>query len=224
MSMQRYSTKRNYKSKYRRQKKAIANSRYTTYSNAASQLWNDVKYLKNLINVEFKFYDTNTSGEVLTTTAYVTTLNNIVQGDSDDSRDGQSMRMKSVQCDGTIARGSVDCNVKLLWVLDLQPPLGAPVYSTMFASVAGDITASLRNLDNRSRFIILKEQQFYLTSNNPHRIINYYRKLDAKVFYSDATATYTSVRKNGLFMMAICNQATNGPTLNCKNRIRFIDN
>lgn len=198
--------------------------RGAVYGAAAGQLWKDVKMLKNLVNVEFKVYDTNTSAEVLTSTGFFVGLNNISQGDTVNSRDGNSMRMKSLQCDGSLVRGSVDANVNLVWILDLQPTNGIPTLSTVFDTVAGDVTCSLRNLSNRSRFMILKEERVFLTSNNPHYLIDYYRKLDAKVFFSDATSTYTSVRKNGLFFLAYTSVAANGPTLNCKNRIRFIDN
>lgn len=224
MSMQRYSSKRNYKSKYRRQKKAIASSRYTTYSNAASQMWNDIKYLKNLINVEFKLYDNNTSAQVLSTTAFEVTLNNIVQGDGNNSRDGNSMRVKSLQCDGSIVRGSVDANVRLLWCIDLQPTSGAPTYASLFNTIAGDTTVGLRNLDNRGRYVILKDKTYHLTSNSPNLQIHYYRKLDLKTIYAGTTAAYSDVHKNGLFFVAVANVAANGPILNCKNRIRFIDN
>lgn len=207
---------------YRRRRRAPG--RMAVYSAAGSQLWRDVQKLKNFVNVEFKFVDNNTSGQVLSTTEFVQTLNNIAQGDSDDTRDGQAMRMKSIQCDGTIVRGSVDANVKLFWLLDLMPPLGPPAYTSIMNTVAGDITASLRNLDNRSRFVILREKQLYLTADRPHYTVNYYRRLDAKVFYSDATANYASVRKNGLVFLAVSNVAASGPTLNCKNRIRYIDN
>lgn len=200
-------------------------TRYQVYSAAGSQLWKDVKMLKNLINTEFKFFDTTVTSTA-TTTPVVQEINVVASGDSPQQFDGMQYRMKSLHASVNLKQGSTPAPaiVKMWWIIDIDCLGGTPLFTDIFTfPIAGQPTVVHRNLGNKTRFLILKEMTCVISPNgDAHAQESYYRKLDAKVQY-DATGAVQ--RHNRLLFVYCSDQAgASAPIISAFNRIRFIDN
>jgi len=215
-----------YKKTYRKRiyKKKVP-SRWDNYAGAGRQLVKDVQMLKNLINTEFKFYDTSVNSTATTTPAIVD-INATTLGDGPQNHDGMGYRMKSIAGDFNIKIGTTpaSCLLRMFWVLDIDSIGATPSYTDIFTQpIAGVPTVVQRNLGNKNRFIILKDKTVSLsTQGQQHVHVKYYRKLDAKVNYDQ---NGTALRHNRLIFVYTSNvTGANAPIIEGLNRIRFVDN
>lgn len=211
---------------YRRRRRAP--SRMAIYSAAGSQLWRDVQKLKNFVNVEFKYIDNATNG-IATSTLTSFLLNGVPEGDDQSSREGDSIRFKSIQLNANLSYVNATSNVRMIIFIDTQPRAGAPVMADVITGTGVGATTGLRNLDNRSRFVILKDKTWMVnnTTLSTHPI-KWYRKLDMKSYYTTAAATSTSIQSHALWMFLVSDipiaSAANAPVFDGICRLRYIDN
>lgn len=221
--------KRSYRGKRRvSRRRRPAPSRGAVYGAAARQLYKDVAKLKNLINVEFKYHDYQSSND-LTTTPVINCINLVNEGDTDQTHDGSMFRMKSLQLGGRVSLGGTAANpvaYRMALVLDTDAAASttAPTYNDIYDDT-GDIETRFRNLDNKSRFIILKSWDGQLSPNGSEmRVFKYFRNLDLKTQIV-GSATETNLRKNGLYLVMVSSAGVvNQLYLNVHTRIRYIDN
>lgn len=196
------------------------------YGAAGAQLWKDVKMLKNMINTEFKFFDTTTNTTVTSTPAVID-INATTVGDGPQNHEGMQYRMKSIHSSIYLKVGSTPTPsvVRMWWILDIDCIGGTPAFSDIFTQpIAGSPQVVLRNLGNKNRFLILKDMTCILSPAGDNQICQeqYYRKIDAKVSY-DAGGTLQ--RHNRLLFVYASDQAgAAAPIIQVLNRIRFIDN
>lgn len=178
-----------------------------------------VGQLASLLNVEYKKVDVAMS---LTpdTTGAVQHISGITQGDGASNRDGNQVKMKSLQVRATIARhaSATGTFVRLAIVKDTDNQGADPTCADILESVA--VTA-FTSYNNRRRFIIIKEWIIDL-GDRTTATIEWYKKLTMKLNFSDTAATDTT--DNHLYLMHLSNEATNKPTVIIKTRIRYLDN
>nr|WPR18758.1 MAG: capsid protein [Skomarfal virus 50] len=201
-------------------------SRGKIYSRAAGQLWRDVQKLKNFVNVEFKATDVTLQSTV-TTAPIVQLLNGLADGDTETNRNGDEVRFKSLQCDYQISKGSVDSMIFIAWVIDTKPTGTLPAFTAIWETPdAGNPTVNLRNLDQRTRFVILKSHTYMLNDEVGQRHLSHYRKMDMKTFYKGSTFGIADIQSNALYFICASNAATagNAPVISSFNRLRYIDN
>lgn len=203
-------------------------SRMSIYRAAGSQLYKDVQKLKNMINVEYKYHDFSFTDNSVTTTPVTTTVNLVSEGDTDQTHDGAMFRMKSIQIEGSVQLGSASpphiARMALVLDTDSSAVSAAPTYNDVY-DATGTITNRLRNLDNRSRFIILKEWNWFMQPNGLEgKRFSWYRQLDHKVQIV-GTASQANLKKNGLYLMYVSDSsAVSNVVLDVTSRIRYIDN
>jgi hypothetical protein len=181
-----------------------------------------------MINVEYKYHDFQ-AAEKVDRTATVQVLNFINQGDTDQTHDGAMFRMKSIQLNGTLTLSSPTAHkTRIALVLDTDSASNTvtPSYSDIYDSFGYEWNA-MRNLDNRSRFIIMKQWDISLSPNSREQTnIKYFRKLDHKVQIIGTTASESNLRKNALYLVML-SDASNGANevdFDYTTRIRYIDN
>ena len=111
---------------YRRKKYAgrrrhpARRTRGSIYGAAAKQLYRDVSKLKNLINVEFKYFDTPYQSS-LGDPGAILCQNLVPLGDSSTSRDGQQIRIKSLECECLVnMSNNVPAACRIIYFLDLE--------------------------------------------------------------------------------------------------------
>lgn len=222
MYRRRYTPRRSYRGRRR------YNSRrsYTpSYGQIGRKLWNDVKKLKGLINVEFKSHDVNASTDVNTSGIRVG-LTELQKGDDSTNRDGRQVRWKSIQA--TLKYNwdtSATAATKLMnaIVIDTSPNGTLPTIADIYT----DFSMGIRNLAYRKRFIVLKSWITLVNSDYPEKMKRIYKKIDMKTVYNSGNAgTIADIESNAIFFLCQSDEPTAGlePRLDYYFRLRFIDN
>lgn len=212
----------------RRYRRRARKTRYTTGGSIkylASKAMSGVRYLKNLINVEFKTID-STSSTTYGTTPTFYTLNAVALGDDYNNRDGRQIRIKSCQLNMDFLANptaTTDTQIRCILFLAKSPEGATPTFTDVFDSAN---LYSQRNLTNRKEFVILFDKIITLSPESvDKKFFKYYKKMNFKTIYnSTATATVAAVESNGLFLCMFSGDAVNPPTINFTHRCRFIDN
>lgn len=203
-------------------------SRWDAYGIGLNQLRKDVIKVKNLINVEFKNHDVvNNSFTNVSTTGSITALNYVAQGDGEETRDGKMFRMKSLELRYQLSMDTLEeqqtTGIRVIVFLDTDPTGSGPSLSTLLDQTVNPMI-SPRNLDSRSRYVILLDRIHQLNPNGQESLCRkFYKKLDLKVLFSGATATDATIKKNGLYILFVSDQ-TNQAKQTFNARIRYIDN
>ena len=175
--------RRGYRKNYRRKRRYYRRRRppqRISYWKTAQQLWKDVGYLKSLVNTEFKAKTLINSSQTFSTTGSLTLLNGLSQGDDFDNRSGRQVRFKSLQFRGSVEQhaSATQTFLRLIWVIDKQPNASTPVIGDILTSTS---IAATRNLDNRKRFVILKDILVQMNSNGKSTsVMKFYHNIDMK--------------------------------------------
>lgn len=213
---------------YRRRRYRRKPTRWQNYKTGLSQLYTDVNKLKNMVNVEFKNHDVvNNSFSNVSTTGSITALNYVAQGDGSEGRDGNMFRMKSIELRYQLAMDTLEeqqtTGIRVMIFLDTDPNGSGPTLATLLDQTTNPMI-SPRNLDNRSRYMVLHDRIHQLNPNGQESICRkFYKKVDFKVLFAGATATNATLKKNGLYILFVSDQTNQAQqTFNC--RIRYIDN
>lgn len=182
--------------------------------------------IAGLINIEFKQQYGNI-GASANTTGTLALLNGMQLGTDVDDRVGRSIRIKSVQLNLINTQNASASNsiVRYLLVIDKQPSGATPNFSDILAT-AGNLWSSMRNLNNRKRFVILKDQFITMNSgtNNEIGVFEYYKKLDMHTIYNNtSTGTITDIESNALYLCLISNEPTNSVAVTGCYRVRYLD-
>lgn len=197
-----------------------------------SDVVHDVAQLRQLINTEFKYsYQIGTDVPLDNfSTPAIYLMNGLVQGTDADNRNGRSILVKSLQCALNVEMigTETDTKFRFMVVIDKQPNGAVATVSQILQSTGTENSLMApRNLNNRKRFVILKDQVMSL-NEGVRRVgfIKYYRKLNMHTTYNSSdTGTITDIATNALYVILWSNKTTTGrPTLQINNNIRFLDN
>lgn len=182
--------------------------------------------LARYVNAEEKFHDATLTGSTVDyTTGVVSTLNAISQGDTDETRDGDSVKITritgSIQCSGNAAANTI---VRYWIVWD---PMNTITTLANFWDT-GSATAVLGNKDHDHRF-----QTRVLFDSKPRALVvandSYVRirPINLKIFkHTQFEAGTTTINSGAIKLFAISDQAnaSNEPTLRAQLRVHYIDN
>ncbi len=180
--------------------------------------------VKRLINVERKFHDVSISAGISNTGTF-TNLSNIATGDTNITRNGNSIKAVSLQARWTLTinAAATETVVRAIWFRDNEQDGVDPTQVELLGASA-DIR-SLLDLNSFGRFTILKDQIISLSENGKTVFSGkFYLKMNNHVRYSSTAAADASNRKGALYLFLLSNEATNQPTYICRPRLRFIDN
>lgn len=215
--------KKNYNSKqYRRRYRR--KPRYTTMGSAAylaKKALAGVRAIRGIVNSEKKYIDTgivnsvNSSGAVLALTA-------IAQGDTNTTRNGNSILCKSVQLRGHVAfdvSTTRNISYRLFLVHDTQQVSdSSPTYSDIFSGGSQPVL----NLNHVGRFTILKSWSFAPSEQTQFLIDEWINLGNHHVRYN-GTAN-TDIQKGGLYLVHVSNLTATLPNLVAQARVPFYDN
>jgi len=217
---------RSYKRKYpsrRRYPRRKATNYISSAKNAysvAMSAWKMAKYLKGLLNVEFKRYDVS-SFSGFAQAPSTTTLASVGQGDAVNNRSGNSIRLKHLTVRGFVTKNvaASDTHCRILIVLckdDTTPALSDILQST----AAGTAIASPYNPDMYGKIKVLYDQKMDVDTTNPSRNVNCSVALNLKQRY-DGTAA--NDYQSNIHMFLLTNDA-NVPSLTGYSRVTYLDN
>lgn len=202
----------------------------------AHQAYNMAKVVASIVNSEKKYFDVGIAYDT-NTTASVTCLTNMAQGDTNITRNGNTIALKSLQVhgywQGDTGVPSEQCRVMIVRDND---NLGgtAPTITDILESPGGVL--QLRNKNTPKRFTVLYDHIFVGSTDTPVKKLDYYKKFkmqkdkngnptrSIKLMFDGTTANdYT---RGHIFLVAVGNVATASTTstLQLQTRIRFYDN
>lgn len=224
MPPRRYARRKTYRKKksYNRgifnTNKFTPESAYSLAVKAAQDIW----YLKGLVNSEM-LHNQSTGSTTTNSTGTITLLNGMGQNDTASGRTGNSILMRNVFLRlGFQQHASASSTTyRVMLVLDKQQ-VGdtAPLISDILETVnvyAPLATASV------GRFKIIKNW-FFNTNNasNTFKKIDYYKDFRFHTRYNGTSNA--DIQKNGLYLITLCDQATNTPTFSYTWKVGYHDN
>lgn len=190
----------------------------------AKKAFRMAKYVRSLVNVEYKNIDFGSTAAISSTATYSDAITDVAQGDDQTNRSGRTIKLTSIEVRHGLAihASATQSAVRIIFGIDHDP--------TGVTATAGDLisdTASINSLRtitaSQGRFTVLLDR-IYDMSNAGTRNINYkwFHKLGHHNFYNGTAAA--SNGKGRLFMLLISNEATNTVAQDLKIRVKFIDN
>lgn len=196
-----------------------------------AQVAKDVWYLKGLVNAEKHYHDISNISSTVTWSGTVIPLCGIAQGDTEQTRTGNSIFVRSINFKMiAYLRGSAPSDtLRVIVFMDNNAATGvAPVASDLL-EYTGNQLASMSPLkfpEARNRFKILSNKVYSLnTARNPEMQIKYFKKLRHHVKYIGTTAT--DYGKGQLYVCIITDSNAGGTDdlgIRYQARVTFMDN
>ncbi len=220
---------RQVKRRRRRGRRSWYNRKYSV-KQIAYKAWKAAKYLKGLVNVEFKHHDVDTAFASVTTTWLTDGLTEIAQGDTDETRDGDTVRLKSLAMNVRFSNVDADATQLLRFIIvvdnsDMENT--APVIADIIDGAATDLEA-FREIDsaNAKLYHVIYDRIFVLPQNGQPGSKLYKKlffKLDNICKWSSGTATDF---KAGHFFVFLSSTTATASEVSCtyRARFRYIDN
>lgn len=220
--MYQYRRRRKFKARFPKTSRSFRKKYPKT--NYALKALKYAKYVKSLLNVEYKYHDTSiatsptNSGEVLL-------LNGLVTGDTSTTRDGDSVKYVNLTYKATLAWGGTNTSevVRIMLVQYYNPQGANLLWSDLI--VSQDVNA-LRVLNKTKGVKVHMDKKYTLSAQVPSIPLNFFRKmqLKTKYLYSSNYGDYRDIANNGLYLFIISNTAANHPSINGRTRMRYLDN
>lgn len=223
MPYSRYYRKPRYTRRRRYRRSRMGN--FASALTLARQAYRGVKYLRSLVNVERKKYDAQHTATVGTSPTSIFDPTSIVQGDTDQSRNGNS-----ILCKGLYLRGSVTLHasatvtqVRIIISRDKQQVAdSAPAFSSIIDPTFSDNIHAPLNNETVGRFQILRDFVVTVDTNTPVKEFKVYVKMMHHMRFNGVLAS--DIQKGGIYCSAVSNDNTNQPTVLASGRLTFIDN
>jgi len=204
--------KRSYKRTYKRKSR-----------NTLAALSKRVSTLARITRPEYKVIQAQWyTGREANTDGLFLLLNDNSQGTDFTDRTGRITMNKSLQYHVRLLKdGAVGTNYGFFAIiLDKQAAGAAPNINDVYSTAQGQF----RNLDNRSRFVILKTQQFTLDNDDPERNYQGYMRMNIKTVFDGTGSTISNMNSGAIYFFCWSNQPpSDGAGLNLDTRIRFTD-
>lgn len=203
---------------------------YGNYKNAlalATTAWKGVKYLKGLVNSEMYKVDVALSSQAFSTTGAVTHLTAIGQGDTDATRTGNSVLLKSLDFRMLVQRVAANTVIgNLCTCLLVQDNQQIGDTSPAIADVLEGATG-LAFLNNATvgRFKILRRWDFCLDTVGDNARVLRFRKYWPQGHHVRYNGTSSADQQKGaIYFLCMGDQATNNPVGDGSVRISYHDN
>ena len=153
---------------------------------------------------------------------------NIVKKNTATSRDGDSIKLKSLfhRCEYITVAGT-PAVIRCMIFVDTQNNGALPAVTDVLQTAS---RLSPLNMVNSKRFIVLQDELFdmniYQTTTGMYRTMKFFKKLDFHTKYRDGTSSVTGANTNAIFCLYISNisAGATAPSVSFTNRIRFMDN
>lgn len=176
------------------------------------------------LHVEFKV-ESITLTHTLSSAGVFTLLNSIDQGIAVNQRIGNTYWTRSLQLHFTISRSLAattnfdQVQVNLLY--DKEPNNVTPTASE-FQSAVGPF--GFRNLNNRSRWVIIKQRNFALDDTAKFTVVfKIYKRFNLRSVCTTTGQSITALREGAFWLYTVTSAAANQPTLDGLSRIRWTD-
>jgi len=184
--------------------------------------------IKHLLNVEKKYIDVAPAINAGLTTAG-TTINAPAQGDTANTRDGNSIKMLSWSIKGVVSKNAAATNtyLRMIVLLDRAPDGAVPLITEVldYAGLANGVNAHYDPENMGARYKVLKDHRWVLNdTDRPSYAFDFYGDINNHVKFSGPSGGIAGQTQNALHVYFISNQPTNTPGVSYISRVRYVDN
>lgn len=191
----------------------------------ASAAWRGVRYIKGLVNSEM-FHNTLTGAASPLNTGMIIPLSDIAVGDTSVTRTGNSIFARSLTFNINASQNPSSVRntfVRMILFQDNQQ-IGdtAPTQSDILESSS---PLSLLKTGTAGRFKIMKTWEFTLSTQNPAKVIKYYKNFRHHIRYNGVEAT--DIQKGGLYLLVNTSEtiiSDQPPRIDYNIRLGYHDN
>lgn len=181
---------------------------------------------------ELKTIDTISTAQSLDNSVNLFLMNGVSQGTDYNARIGRKIVMKSflirVQKQYNTTVPAQPCNVRWILFYDKQTNGAAPSASDFFqqsASISENMVSPI-NLNNRDRFIVLKDKMMSL--NGSAIATGWFKKfqrINLEVIYNATGNTVGAIQTGSMYLLAVTDfqDATYNLVCDISTRVRFLD-
>lgn len=229
-----YNQKRKYQRKrryYRRRRPVPQNqksmlARAWNHKFSVAQIASAVGKLKGLVNSEMKHSDYDINSSITSSSTNCTPITAITQGDSESTRDGNSILAKSLEAKmitvmpGTTSGLNVKCRAMI--VRDNMPD-GSTITATDILQSA-DVNSFYNKTTNVGRFGKLYDETFVLNNEaHPVKVVDLKVPLQSHIKYNASTANQADLAKGNLYVLGFTDNADASP-IDWHFRLKYHDN
>ncbi len=184
--------------------------------------------VRRLINVEYKFIDTQNTTTGVSTTPVIVQLSNISQGDSTITRDGSQLKVLSIQWSYfmTMHASARISLFRCMLIKDKQTnQLVYTAADVLSDVIANDMIVSPYNRDNRKRFTILYDKVHMLEDNGRQIAQNGQKFSQEQILRYDGNAgTIADLTQSSYSLLLVSTEPSNTVAFTSFIRLNFVDN
>lgn len=162
----------------------------------------------------------------------VTLLTPIPQGDNISEREGDSIKVQSIELSGGFFRDPASTSneaVRMMVIRDLQNAGASPTAADILQAV-GTAYAPFQPIDFlngndlNKRFTVVFDHLTFVDPYHPTQIVDFKSNHDCHVFFRDTGSTVSSSGNGTYFLVVLSDAAANSANFYFTSRIRFTDN
>lgn len=191
----------------------------------ATKAFTLAKTLATVINAEKKYADTAYTGTNCSNAYTPTSVTAIVQGATANQRNGNSIKLVSLNMKGYIAQSAnFNAMARVMLVRDKFNQGTIPAIADILQNTASTQTVvSPLNIDNAGRFQVMYDRLFTMTNTGQSQVFfKKYFKLNHHARYNGAAAT--DEKQGQIFVLFITEQTASVPLATVNFRVGFYDN
>ncbi len=182
----------------------------------------DIADLKAQVKTSNKSFDSVITS-VVTSNATVVNLSNIAQGSDQDNREGNRIRLLSmlIRLSVEVHASATASALRVMIVSDREQNGVDPTSAQLLQTATDFLSPVNRTAFGRFKFLYDKILVTNIGTSNALLTRKISRKLSINTFYDASAAADASNRKGNLYLVAVSNESTNGPTLDAAWRLVF---
>lgn len=180
-----------------------------------------------------KFFDSHVYAVATTTAGQQYAISAIPQGNTDSTRSGDSVSLKTVEVRGELylqgTGGTNDFTNQVRVVVYMWHPVStgaAPVPASIFQdfSVAQSGVMSAYSWDSKPQFSVLYDRNFALSGNGPSDLFFHFKKSFGAGHLATWANSSTTLQSDGLFVIVISDSlVATHPLHNIYTRVTYLD-
>lgn len=215
-----YRKRRTYKKRYT---PPAQPSTMSTVAKVASTALGIAKFVKSVINVEFKRSDLNIIPTGFTYTGITGNFHNISQGNTALTRNGDSIKVSSLYVSGCIFSGAAEQVARIIIVRGIREQGVAPALGDILEDTGVVAVNSARAVNDSLSYKVLYDRKFVLNegTSGSTKMFKCYLKLGDHIKYNTGTNTPAN---GGIYYWILSNVNVSSPQVQFCSRLRFIDN
>lgn len=191
---------------------------------AINQLKRDVALLKDVINVEYKHVDTTLTTAGIQQVGNWYLLNGIAQGDADNMRNGNSVKMQRIDLKGAFDQSAAAANTSIRCIMIQDKMHTGAANPNILDYLETNTIYSMRNTDYSSRWRVFMDRVILLDPEHQQKPLSIHKVVKDHIKFDQIGSAATDITINPIYLYLLGSEPTNLPTVTYSSRLRYVDN